>query len=123
MSDFKNHRIPLILQVIYPLLPVFAKHVWNHEAGPKTVFFWAPAIKWGLVIAGITDLKRPAEKLSLYQNMALFATGAIWTRYSFAIRPINYNLASVNVFLCTVGLCQIMRKLRFDVRFSIFMQI
>jgi len=28
------------------------------------VFFWAPAMKWGLVIAGIADINRPAEKVS-----------------------------------------------------------
>ena len=29
----------------------------------QTVFFWAPAWKWSLVIAGISDLARPAHKL------------------------------------------------------------
>lgn len=55
------------LQAIYPLLPSFAKSVWNHEAGPKTVFFWAPTIKWCLVMAGLADLRRPPENLSVYQ--------------------------------------------------------
>jgi hypothetical protein len=41
---------------------------WNHPAGPKTIFFWAPAMKWGLVIAGLGDLQRPADKLSLPQT-------------------------------------------------------
>uniref|UniRef100_A0A915Q1R4 Mitochondrial pyruvate carrier n=1 Tax=Setaria digitata TaxID=48799 RepID=A0A915Q1R4_9BILA len=90
-------------KIVYPLLPVFAKAAWNHEAGPKTIFFWAPTMKWCLVLAGIADLKRPAEKLSFYQNTALFITGLIWTRYSFAIRPINYNLASVNFFVSTMS--------------------
>jgi len=22
------------------------KQLWNHPAGPKTVFFWAPTMKW-----------------------------------------------------------------------------
>lgn len=44
----------------------------------RTVFFWAPLAKWGLVAAGIKDLQRPADKLSLTQNMALAATGFIW---------------------------------------------
>ncbi|VDK40573.1 unnamed protein product [Gongylonema pulchrum] len=46
--------------------------------------------------------------------MALFVTGAIWMRYSFAIKPVNYNLASVNFFLCTVGLYQLSRKFRYE---------
>jgi hypothetical protein len=68
----------------------------NHPAGPKyvpihlnegesqltfrTIFFWAPLAKWGLVAAGVKDLSRPAEKLSVSQNVALAATGFIWVR-------------------------------------------
>ncbi|CEH12561.1 upf0041-domain-containing protein [Ceraceosorus bombacis] len=70
----------------------------NHPAGPKTVFFWAPIMKWGLVIAGLKDLNRPADKLSLFQNAALAATGMIWVRYSLVITPVNYSLAAVNFF-------------------------
>ncbi|KAK6106149.1 Uncharacterized protein BM_BM1023 [Brugia malayi] len=96
-------------KAIYPILPDFIKKTWDHPAGPKTVFFWGPTIKWCLVLAGLSDLMRPAEKLSFFQNMALFFTGGIWTRYSFAITPINYNLASVNLFLCGVALFQLAR--------------
>ncbi|EJW72721.1 hypothetical protein WUBG_16373 [Wuchereria bancrofti] len=46
--------------------------------------------------------------------MALFFTGLIWTRYSFAIRPINYNLASVNFFVSTIGLYQLSRKFKYE---------
>lgn len=38
-------------------------------------------MKWGMVLAGIGDLSRPAEKLSVPQNAALAATGMIWVRY------------------------------------------
>ncbi|RCN29930.1 hypothetical protein ANCCAN_24309 [Ancylostoma caninum] len=96
-------------RVVYPLLPGFAKSAWNHPAGPKTVFFWAPTIKWGLVIAGIADLARPANKLSVSQNSALMFTGATWARYSFVIIPVNYYLASVNIFLFTTGFVQLCR--------------
>jgi hypothetical protein len=81
----------------------------NHEAGPKTVHFWAPMIKWGLVIAGLSDLKRPAENLSVSQNVALTATGLIWARYSTQIIPKNYPLLSVNAFLAATGLTQLYR--------------
>lgn len=83
--------------------------VWNHPAGPKTVFFWAPIFKWGLVIAGIGDLSRPVEKLSLPQNVALAATGCIWTRYSMVIIPKNWTLFSVNLFVGATGIYQLMR--------------
>lgn len=49
----------------------------------------APIMKWGVVLAGASDFLRPAEKLSLTQNAALMATGSIWTRWCFVIRPKN----------------------------------
>jgi len=75
-------------------------------------------MKWCLVAAGVNDLKRPAEKLSVSQNLgasslplvlslvtyekqltnhftALAGTGTIWVRYSLVITPINYSLAAV----------------------------
>ncbi|EIM81289.1 UPF0041-domain-containing protein [Stereum hirsutum FP-91666 SS1] len=81
----------------------------NHPAGPKTVFFWGPMMKWCLVIAGVKDLGRPAEKLSVSQNVALAATGFIWVRYSMVITPVNYSLAAVNFFVGSTGLAQLAR--------------
>ncbi|KAF9241647.1 mitochondrial pyruvate carrier [Melanogaster broomeanus] len=81
----------------------------NHPAGPKTVFFWAPLMKWCLVGAGVKDLNRPADKLSISQNVALAATGFIWVRYSFVITPVNYSLAAVNFFVGSTGLAQLGR--------------
>ncbi|KAF5325648.1 hypothetical protein D9611_000125 [Ephemerocybe angulata] len=81
----------------------------NHPAGPKTVFFWAPMMKWCLVAAGIKDMTRPADKLSLSQNIALTATGFIWVRYSLVITPINYSLAAVNFCVGLSGLTQLGR--------------
>ncbi len=66
-------------------------------------------MKWGLVIAGMSDLARPASNLSAPQNVALAATGIIWSRYSLVIVPKNYNLFSVNVFLGIVGCIQCSR--------------
>jgi len=81
----------------------------NHPAGPKTVFFWAPLMKWCLVLAGIKDLTRPADRLSVSQNLALAGTGFIWVRYSLVITPINYSLAAVNFFVGLSGLSQLGR--------------
>ncbi|KZP34303.1 UPF0041-domain-containing protein [Athelia psychrophila] len=81
----------------------------NHPAGPKTVFFWAPMMKWCLVAAGVKDLQRPPEKLSVSQNLALAATGFIWVRYSLVITPVNYSLACVNFFVGATGLGQLGR--------------
>ncbi|KAK6057836.1 hypothetical protein COOONC_04607 [Cooperia oncophora] len=44
-----------------------------------------------------------------FQNSALCATGAIWTRYCLVITPINYYLSSVNFFVMCSGLLQLCR--------------
>ncbi|CAA91774.1 Mitochondrial pyruvate carrier [Schizosaccharomyces pombe] len=87
------------------------KRFWNHPAGPKTVHFWAPAMKWTLVLSGIGDYARSPEYLSIRQYAALCATGAIWTRWSLIVRPKNYFNATVNFFLAIVGAVQVSRIL------------
>lgn len=98
-----------LVTAVDKFVPAFLRPLWEHPAGPKTVFFWAPTFKWSLVIAGIADLKRPVEKLSLTQSTALSATGIIWSRYSMVIIPKNWNLFSVNVFVGATGLYQLSR--------------
>ena len=70
-------------------------------------------MKWALVLAGAADLTRPASQLSLNTNAALTATGAIWTRWCFVIRPQNIFLATVNFFLFLVGSTQCARILMY----------
>ncbi|KAF8428270.1 hypothetical protein EV426DRAFT_705184 [Tirmania nivea] len=81
----------------------------NPAFNPRTVHFWAPILKWGIVIAGIGDFYRPVESLSVTQNAALLATGSIWTRWCLIIKPKNYPLAAVNFFLAGVGSVQMGR--------------
>ncbi|KAG7279516.1 hypothetical protein CRUP_035902 [Coryphaenoides rupestris] len=71
------HRI---LDRVEHALPAKLRPLYNHPAGPKTVFFWAPMFKWGLVMAGLADMSRPAEKLSLSQSGVLTATGTTRSR-------------------------------------------
>ncbi|PXF46814.1 Mitochondrial pyruvate carrier 3 [Gracilariopsis chorda] len=86
--------------------------LWEHPAGLKTVFFWAPTMKWGLVYASLSDMKRPVENVSIPQCTVLAMTGMVWTRYSFVIHPINYNLAGANVFVALTNLYQLSRVVR-----------
>ncbi|KOM53305.1 hypothetical protein LR48_Vigan09g196400 [Vigna angularis] len=88
--------------------------LWNHPAGPKTIHFWAPTFKWGISIANIADFSKPPEKLSYPQQIAVTATGIIWSRYSTVITPKNWNLFSVNIAMAGTGLYQLSRKLRHD---------
>ncbi|XP_035720279.1 mitochondrial pyruvate carrier 2-like isoform X2 [Vespa mandarinia] len=83
-------------------------------SGPQTIFFWAPAVKWGLVIAGLGDLQRPADKISIGQSSSLAVTGVIWTRYSLAITPKNWSLFSVNFFVACTALYQISRAIKYQ---------
>jgi hypothetical protein len=77
-------------------MPQTVRNVLLHPAGPFTIFFWAPTFKWSLSGSNIVEYKRPVEKISTQQQVALFATGVIWTRWSFVINPVNVNLAVVN---------------------------
>lgn len=99
-SDFKMSAMG------FPVLASFLRH----EAGPSTIFFWAPAMKWGLSIANLMDLQRPVDTISVSQQLALCTTGAIWTRFAFVVKPKNYNLASVNLALCLTGGYHLFRK-------------
>lgn len=63
----------------------------------------------GLVVAGLSDLARPAETLSVSQCGALAATGIIWSRYSLVIIPKNWGLFSVNLFVAVVQSVQLGR--------------
>ncbi|KAI5464062.1 hypothetical protein BGZ63DRAFT_376822 [Mariannaea sp. PMI_226] len=90
------------------------KRMWESEIGIKTVHFWAPVMKWALVLAGVSDFARPAEKLSFTQNFALTCTGFIWTRWCLIIKPRNVLLATVNFFLGIVGLVQISRIINYE---------
>ncbi|KAF2722196.1 UPF0041-domain-containing protein [Polychaeton citri CBS 116435] len=93
-----------------PEQSAFAK-LWNSPVGPKTVHFWAPIMKWGVTLAGAADFARPASQLSITQSAALMATGAIWTRWCFVIKPRNIFLASVNFVLFCVSSIQVGRVL------------
>ncbi|KAH1055614.1 hypothetical protein J1N35_033679 [Gossypium stocksii] len=88
--------------------------LWNHPAGPKTIHFWAPTFKWGISIANVADFAKPPEKLSYPQQIAVTATGIIWSRYSTVITPKNWNLFSVNIAMAGTGIYQLTRKIKHD---------
>ncbi|XP_051125946.1 mitochondrial pyruvate carrier 4-like [Andrographis paniculata] len=88
--------------------------LWNHPAGPKTIHFWAPTFKWGISIANIADASKPPEKISYPQQIAVTATGLIWSRYSTVITPKNWNLFSVNIVMACTGIYQLTRKIQHE---------
>lgn len=68
--------------------------LWDHPAGLKTVFFWAPTMKWGLVFASIADMRKPADTLSVPQTTALATTGLIWSKFLFCAPKSTANNAN-----------------------------
>ncbi|EDX13605.1 mitochondrial pyruvate carrier 2 [Drosophila simulans] len=98
-----------LIQACDKYVPPKMRPLWMHPAGPKTIFFWAPIVKWSLVIAGLSDLTRPADKISPNGCLALGATNLIWTRYSLVIIPKNYSLFAVNLFVSLTQLFQLGR--------------
>ena len=74
------------------------------------VFFWAPTFKWMITFSNIGDLQKPAELISPFQQLAIFATGVLWTRYAFVVTPVNYNLAIANAFMGASAGYQLFRK-------------
>ncbi|KAF4528922.1 hypothetical protein B566_EDAN010239 [Ephemera danica] len=111
MSTTLYHRC---MAAIGKRVPPKLQPLWVHPAGPQTVFFWCPFVKWGLVLAGIGDLQRPADQLSVKQYSSLAATGFIWSRYCLVIIPKNYSLCAVNFFVGLTGLYQVIRALRYQ---------
>lgn len=65
------------------------------------------------MIAGLNDIRRPADQLSVGQSGSLAATGIIWSRYSLVIIPKNYGLFSVNVFVALTQVYQLYRAFTF----------
>ncbi|KAF7996798.1 hypothetical protein HCN44_002444 [Aphidius gifuensis] len=108
-----SHYQKLMIKIA-SMLPQKLQSPFLHPAGPTTVFFWAPAFKWGLVIAGIGDVNRSPDKISLGQTASLMFTGSIWTRYSLVIIPKNWSLFSVNVFVATTGAYNFIRALNYQ---------
>nr|XP_016932265.1 mitochondrial pyruvate carrier 2 [Drosophila suzukii] len=94
LSKLYNATISAVEKVV----PNAMQPLWQSPAGPRTVFFWAPAFKWTLVLAGLSDtLNRPPGNISLNQCASLAVTGLIWSRYSVVITPKNYSLLAVNL--------------------------
>lgn len=116
LSSFLHEKLPALpSQPSPPIRHEMAarlRALWEHPAGLKTVFFWAPTMKWGLVLASISDMQRPVAEVSVPQCSALAVTGCVWTRWSFVITPVNPNLALANLFVAATNIYQLSRVYR-----------
>ena len=109
-SKFGSALYQRIITTVDPHVPNNLRSFWESPTGPKTIFFWAPMMKWALVFAGISDsIYRPVDKISPYQTASLAVSGMIWTRYSMVIIPKNYSLMAVNMLVSVTNLMQLCR--------------
>ncbi|CRH01219.1 mitochondrial pyruvate carrier protein 2, putative [Plasmodium relictum] len=112
----------LIKKIFYPnIIPKIKNQIQcyniNHniknalisETGILSIHFWAPTFKWSISLANIIDINRNPSLLSLPQQFAIFLTGLLFTRFSYAIKPRNYNLMTINLFMSLTALYQIAR--------------
>jgi len=95
-------------------MPSLVQKIAKHPAGPFYIHFWAPTFKWALSVANLLDLERPTDQISLAQMTALTSTGLIWSKYSMAITPKNYNLLVVNLALALSSSYHLSRKIKAD---------
>ena len=53
----------------------------------------------------------PVDRISSFQQTAMFVTGITWARYSLVITPINYGLCSANAVMASIAAIQLGRKI------------
>jgi hypothetical protein len=95
-------------------MPATMSRLALHEAGPFTIFFWAPNFKYALSINNILDYQKPVEKISTSLTSAMALTGCLFMRWSFVITPVNYSLFLVNALLATTSCYHLGRKYQAD---------
>ena len=60
--------------------------------GPMTIHFWGPMANWGLVIAGILDMNKPMDRVSLKMTSVLCFYSCLFMRFAWMVQPRNYLL-------------------------------
>ncbi|KAJ8953599.1 hypothetical protein NQ318_003023 [Aromia moschata] len=90
--------------------------LWNHPTGPKTIFFWAPLCKWGIVLTGLSDIHRNPENISIPQTMSLTTSGLLSCRYAMVIEPWNPLYFAANFFLFLIQASQLVRVIKHTFR-------
>ncbi|XP_024023356.1 mitochondrial pyruvate carrier 3 [Morus notabilis] len=88
--------------------------LWSHPAGPKTVHFWAPTFKWGVIIANLLDSSKSPEELSYPQQAAIAGSALVWAKYSTVVTPKNWNLFSSSIGMAATAGYQLARKIQHD---------
>ena len=64
----------------------------NSPVGPKTIHFWAPIANWGLVLAALKDINKPAEMISERMTMTMIFYSTLFMRFAWRVQPRNFIL-------------------------------
>lgn len=113
-----------VLQHLFHCLPCYSRHKYNKRILLSRCERRKDATTFLLLLSltrrplstsyqthsNVSDFQRPVEQISYPQQLAVTATGLIWSRYSMVINPVNYNLFAVNVFMAITGIYQLYRK-------------
>jgi hypothetical protein len=60
--------------------------------GLATVHAWGPIANWGIVLAAIADMNKPAEMISFNMTAVMCGYSALFMRFAWMVRPRNYLL-------------------------------
>ena len=90
------------------------KQIWNSPVGPKTVQFWGPAANWGLVIAAMLDVNKPAERISKNMTITLFFYSCMFMRFAWRVEPRNILLFTCHFSNATMQLYLLKRRIDFE---------
>ena len=57
----------------------------NSPVGPKTIHFWAPIANWGLVLAALRDINRPADMISEKMTATMICYSSMFMRFAWRV--------------------------------------
>eukprot|EP00923_Selenidium_pygospionis_P038933 GHVN01067791.1.p1 GENE.GHVN01067791.1~~GHVN01067791.1.p1 ORF type:complete len:117 (-),score=3.33 GHVN01067791.1:146-496(-) len=87
--------------------------VWFKNYG-TTVHFWAPTLNWCFVFAGLNDMRKPPEIISVRMTGVLCGYSAVFMRYALMIQPKNYILFACHACNEAVQSYNLTRGLRYQ---------
>lgn len=86
----------------------------NGPTGPKTVHFWGPAANWGLVLAAMLDMNKPAEMISGPMTGVLSVYSLLFMRFAWMVTPRNYLLLACHASNEVAQLYQLSRYISYQ---------
>ena len=64
----------------------------NGPTGLRTVHAWGPIANWGIVLAAMMDMNKPAELISFNMTGVMIVYSGLFMRFAWMVRPRNYLL-------------------------------